>query len=114
MTIFGSFNDEPATEPFPGVFRRTFSTDKVTVTSYAFEPGASFPTHHHPQEQSTLVEEGEVTFTVRGVSQEMVAGEWSVVEPHAEHGLTAGPSGARILALIVPPRETTDEYTISP
>ena len=110
--VEGRFADLEAGEPYPGVVRRTFDSAKATVNEYAFEPGASFPIHRHPAEQITLIQEGEVEMTVEGVPRQLRAGDWSVVAGEVEHGITAGPGGARILAVVVPRRESADAYTV--
>jgi quercetin dioxygenase-like cupin family protein len=104
---------EPALEhPFPGVSRRTNHTDKATVSAYAFDPAATFPTHVHPEEQITVVLEGTVVFTVEGAEHALGPGETYVVAPNLEHGLRAGPEGARFLAVVVPRRSGSDAYEI--
>lgn len=113
MTDFGSFASLPGDEPFPGVRRHAFSTEKATVTSYVFDPGAAFPLHEHHEEQITLVEEGKVTFTVADESHDLRAGDWSVVAGQVAHGLIAGPTGARILAILVPPRSSPDAFELA-
>jgi hypothetical protein len=35
-----------------------------------------------------------------------------VVEPEVDHGVTAGPSGATVVAIIVPRRESADAFTV--
>lgn len=107
----GRFADVPADEPYPGVVRRTFDTDRATVTRYEFAPGARFPLHRHEQEQITLVEHGDVEFAVGGRQQRLAAGDWSVVASGVEHGLTAGDAGARIVAIVVPRRDPARPYT---
>jgi quercetin dioxygenase-like cupin family protein len=109
----GSFRDIPADEPYSGVVRRAFDSAGATMTRYEFEPGARFPQHHHPQEQILIVEEGVVQFTVAGVPQRLVPGDWAVVGPDVEHGLQAGETGARFLAIVVPRRAAADAYTVS-
>jgi quercetin dioxygenase-like cupin family protein len=109
----GSFADATREEAFPGVHRAAFSSLHSTVTSYVFDPGASFPMHSHPQEQILLVQEGDVTFTVAGDPLALAPGDWAVVEPEIEHGLTAGEQGARIVAVVTPKRSAPDEYAIS-
>ncbi len=109
----GSFSALPCEEPYPGVLRQGFNTREATVTRYTFSPRASFPLHRHPQEQVTLIEQGSVAITVAGERTELGAGEWSVVGPNVEHGIKAGDSGARIVAVIVPRRARSDDYTIS-
>ena len=105
----GSLDEE---EVYAGVRRRTFNSHQATVNSYAFEPGGQFPIHRHPNEQITFVEEGSVNFTVRGETATLEVGAWSVVAPNVEHGITAGPDGARILAIVVPRRDRADDYEV--
>jgi quercetin dioxygenase-like cupin family protein len=109
----GRFADIEGEEVYPGVVRRSFSSAHTTVTSYEFEPGATFPLHRHPAEQVTLVQQGEVRFTVGGVAERMAPGEWSVVAGGVEHGITAGDDGARFIAIVSPRRERSDEYEVS-
>jgi quercetin dioxygenase-like cupin family protein len=109
----GSFDELPVDEPWPGVMRRAFDSEHATVTAYDFEPGARFPIHSHPQEQITLVQRGEVEFTVGGEVKRLAPGQWSVVPPGVEHGLRAGDAGASFLAVIVPRRESPNAYTVS-
>lgn len=104
---------EPALEhPFPGVSRRTNHTEQATVSAYAFEPEARFPIHTHPEEQITVVLEGTVVFEVEGEHHELGPGETYAVAAHLEHGLQAGPDGARFLAVVVPRRSGSDAYEI--
>ena len=109
----GSFASLPSEEPFPGVRRRALSASQLTLSRYEFEPGASFPLHSHPQEQLTLVEAGSVEMTIAGSPQRLAAGEWSIVAPQVEHGITAGGDGARILAIVSPARAKPEEYRLS-
>jgi quercetin dioxygenase-like cupin family protein len=105
VTDFGSFEELGADSPYAGIARRVLTTSKATVQEYSFEADATYPLHDHPQEQITLVLDGELTFTVNGQSQELSAGAWSVVPGDVQHGITAGPAGARFLAILVPPRK---------
>ena len=91
----GSFDALPADEPFPGVRRESFTTERATVTRYTFEPGAAFPLHRHPQEQTTLILEGAVEMAIGDDRRVLRAGDWSVVRSDVEHGITAGTGGAR-------------------
>jgi len=93
-----------AEEPFPGVYRRRLDSERATVASYSFAPGARFPLHRHPEEQITIVEEGEVELRAGGTRAVLGAGDWSIAAPGLEHGLVAGPAGARILIVLVPRR----------
>src|SRR4051794_37433980 len=112
MTRLGRFAELARDEPYPGLERRTFDASGATVNEYRFEPGARFPVHTHPQEQITLVEEGEVEMTIRDDVEVLAAGDWSVVAPEVPHGIRAGDTGARILAIIVPRRSNATAYTV--
>jgi quercetin dioxygenase-like cupin family protein len=105
MTRAGRFDDLDAEEPYPGVRRRTVQGEHATVAEYTLEPGASFPLHSHPQEQVTLVLEGEVELTADGRAERLAAGAWSVVPGGVPHGVRAGADGARIVAVVVPRRD---------
>jgi quercetin dioxygenase-like cupin family protein len=109
----GRFDALDAEETFPGVRRQMFSTARATVSRYTFSPGASFPLHRHPQEQVTVIEEGAVEVTIAGERSTLGAGGFCVVGPDVEHGITAGGSGAKLIAVVVPPRGRPDEYTIA-
>jgi quercetin dioxygenase-like cupin family protein len=109
----GAFASLASDEPHPGVTRRTMSSDKATVTSYAFTPGARFPVHSHPQEQITVVQSGTVEMTIAGDVHALDAGGFTVVGPDVEHGVTAGDDGAEILAILVPRRADPDAYTVA-
>jgi quercetin dioxygenase-like cupin family protein len=110
--VYGTDAAAVADRPFPGVWRETHQTERATVTAYAFEPGASFPSHSHSEEQITVVLAGEAEFTVDGTARRLGPGETFVLAAGVEHGLTAGPAGARFLAVIVPRRERPDAYEI--
>ena len=108
----GTFAAMAAEDPYPGVRRRAFSSLNATVTTYSFEPGARFPIHSHPEEQVTLIEEGDVAFTAGDEVHELSAGAWSVVAGGLPHGIRAGDHGARIVAIVSPPRRSNDAYSV--
>jgi quercetin dioxygenase-like cupin family protein len=99
-------------EPWPGVLRRSFDGQRATVTLYDFEAGAEFPLHSHPQEQITLVEEGDLQLTVGGSVVRLRPGDWSVIPPDVPHGISAGSAGARVFAMVVPRRQSPNAYTM--
>jgi quercetin dioxygenase-like cupin family protein len=112
MEAHGNLAELPVEEPYPGLRRRTFDGERATVYEYVFEPRARFPMHRHPQEQITLIQEGDVELTVSGTTIALGAGDWSVVEPNVEHGIRAGERGARILAIVVPRRSSPAAYEV--
>jgi quercetin dioxygenase-like cupin family protein len=109
----GAFASLASDQPHPGVTRRTMSSERATVTWYAFDPGAAFPAHRHPQEQITIVQSGSVEMTIGDDVHAVGAGGFTVVAPDVQHGVIAGAAGAEILAVIVPPRANPDAYTMA-
>ena len=108
----GTFTELEGDEPYPGVRRRVLDADGCTVTEYTFEAGAEFPRHRHRQEQVTMIEHGAVTMTLGQEPHELSVGAWSVVGGGVEHGIVAGPDGARIRAVLVPRRGSADEIEV--
>jgi quercetin dioxygenase-like cupin family protein len=108
----GAFAELAAERPFGGVERRGFDSQRASVVEYSFERGASFPVHRHPEEQILVVERGSLTLFVAGAWQELRSGEWAVIEPAVEHGITAGGSGARFLTVLVPKRRSSHDYEL--
>jgi quercetin dioxygenase-like cupin family protein len=108
----GTLDELPVSEPFEGLRRRSIDATGATVNEYSYEPGARFPIHRHPEEQVTLILEGSVELTAAGETATLPAGSWSVVGGDVEHGILAGPAGARIVAIITPRREYADAYTV--
>jgi quercetin dioxygenase-like cupin family protein len=109
----GSFADLAPGTPYPGIRRRTVHSGRATITEYTIDPGATFPQHRHPQEQVTLVEGGEVRLTVGETTEVLGPGAWSVIEGGVEHGITAGPEGARIVAVLSPRRDDDADLVVT-
>ena len=51
--------------------------------------------------------------TVAGEQSTMGGGEFAVVGKGVEHGIRAGPDGARVVAIIVPPRSGEGQIQVS-
>jgi quercetin dioxygenase-like cupin family protein len=113
MGATGRFADLASEAPYPGILRRTLHSERMTLTEYTFEAGATFPLHRHAQEQVTLVEDGEVRLTAAGTTETLTAGAWSVTPGDVEHGITAGPAGARIVAILSPRRTGSGDITVT-
>ena len=104
MSSVGSFEGLAEDEPYPGVRRRVLDADGGTATRYTFAPNAAFPIHRHAQEQVTLVQSGVVTMSIDAIEHSLAAEGWSVVPGGIPHGIVAGPSGASIIAIVIPRR----------
>jgi quercetin dioxygenase-like cupin family protein len=109
IDTIGTIDALEAAEPYPGIRRRELHGEGASIYWYDFEPGAAFPLHRHHQEQITVVEQGMVTMrTGPSDAHQLGADSWTVTDRHVEHGITAGPEGARIM-IVLTPRRGTDE-----
>lgn len=75
-----------ASEVFPGVVRQALTSSASTIVRYTYHPGCTFPTHHHPEEQITVVHSGEIEFTVAGETVTLRAGQVAVIPGGVPHG----------------------------
>jgi len=85
---------------FCPVFGRNLSLNFVT-----FPPHSGFPTHVHPEEQMSIVREGEMEITVADIARVVTPGDVIVFPsdvPHSGHTLDRS---CRLIDIFSPPRE---------
>lgn len=70
-----------------------------------FEPHAIVPPHHHPHEQTGVLLEGELTFTIGDETKMLKAGDTWFVPSNATHTVQATEKGAKALDVFHPIRE---------
>ena len=75
-----------ATEPFMGVRRQTIVTSTSTIVRYTYAPGSIFPSHDHPDEQTTVVHSGAIEFDIAGERHLLGAGQVAVIPGDVPHG----------------------------
>jgi quercetin dioxygenase-like cupin family protein len=78
---------EPATEVAPGITRRYFNTDRLTMARFLIAAGAVVPVHKHEQEQISSVLRGALKFTVGGDEVVVRTGEALTIPSWVEHGV---------------------------
>jgi quercetin dioxygenase-like cupin family protein len=83
---FVLWRDKKLKELPDGVKRRVFTTGKIMVVQYLYEPGAVFPEHHHPQDQIVIVEKGEIEFQVGDRTHRLVPGSLLSIPGNVPHG----------------------------
>lgn len=81
-----SWSDVTSEEVFPGIHRQAVVTESATIVRYIYEPGCTFPTHSHPEEQVTIVHSGKIEFTVGEQVVELEAGQVAVIPGGTPHG----------------------------
>lgn len=70
----------------PGISRQVIHGEEQTVVRYRYEPGAVFPRHSHPQEQVTIVLQGEIEFDLDGELVRLGPGEIVLIPRNMPHG----------------------------
>lgn len=101
---FFAIDTLPTRELFPGFTARLVHTPLVTQSFVTCTPGAAFPEHQHPHEQTVIVLEGELELVVGGTTHRLTPGTAFAIPgnvPHAGKALVA----TRVLDVFSPPRE---------
>ncbi len=94
----------PTRELFPGFTARLVHTPLVTQSFVDCTAGAAFPEHHHPQEQTVIVLEGELELVVNGETHRLTPGMVYAIPgnvPHAGRALVT----SKVLDVFSPVRE---------
>ena len=96
----------PSEEVYPGIRRQTVQGDRSTVVRYVYQAGAVFPRHAHPEEQTTVVLSGRITFVAQGREIALVAGQSLIVPPNVPHGARVeGADAVETINVLAPRRE---------
>lgn len=85
--------------------RKVVHGDRMSVTTYDFAAGGTFPDHTHEQEQITYVVRGELTFTIDDGPVPVAAGNLIVIPPGVRHAARAE-RGATVISVVSPSRRT--------
>ena len=109
----GSIEQLVVEEAFEGVTRRRVDGDKCTLLFYTFTGGAIHGLHSHAEEQWMIVTSGSCQLHLGdSPTRTATVGDYCVIPPNIEHGITAGDSGVG-LTVVIAPRRTT-EYQVRP
>jgi quercetin dioxygenase-like cupin family protein len=96
----------PSEEVYPGITRQTVHGRRSTIVRYVYQPGAVFPTHAHPEEQTTVVLTGRITFLSDGRETTLEAGQSLLVPPDLAHGARVeGDQVVESINVLAPRRE---------
>jgi quercetin dioxygenase-like cupin family protein len=93
-------------EIFPGIRARVVHSARTSQSWVEIDPGASFPEHQHPHEQTVNVLEGELEVTAGGVTHRLTPGTALVIPPNVPHSGRAI-TACRVLDVFAP---TRDDY----
>ena len=96
----------PSEEVYPGIRRQTVQGHRSTVVRYVYLPGAVFPCHAHPEEQTTVVLTGRITFFAAGREIALAAGQSLLVAPNVPHSARAeGDEAVESINVLAPRRD---------
>lgn len=87
-----------------GLFFRPVFAENVSLNFVTFPPGSGFPTHVHPEEQVSIVREGEMEFTVGDVTRMVGPGDVIVMPPNVPHSGRTVDKGCRLIDVFAPAR----------
>ncbi len=79
--------------------------ERIMLAYTTFEPNSSGPTHHHPEEQTGMVLEGEIEFTIGNDSRLCRKGDAFAIPGNVEHSVTNGAQLTIVVQAFSPPRE---------
>jgi quercetin dioxygenase-like cupin family protein len=102
----GRLDELPAEAVLEGVTRRRLDGTKLTLMHYSFAPDATHGLHSHVEEQVMMVVHGSVDVHLLDSTRTVATGEYCLIPPRIEHGVTAGKDGAELLVVVAPRRTT--------
>lgn len=87
-----------------GLFFRPVFAENVSLNFVTFPANSGFPSHIHPEEQVSIVREGEMEFTLGDTTRLVRPGDVIVIPPNVSHaGRTRG-EGCRLIDVFAPAR----------
>jgi len=87
-----------------GLFFRPVFAQNVSLNFVTFPPNSGFPSHAHPEEQISIVREGEMDITFGEITQRVKPGDVIVFPPDVAHAGKTFESACRLIGIFSPPR----------
>ena len=87
-----------------GLFFRPIFAENVSLNFVTFPPASGFPTHVHPEEQISIVREGEMEFTVGDETQLVKPGDVIHMPPNVPHSGRTFDAACRLIDIFAPAR----------
>lgn len=97
-------DEYPSYEIAEGLFFRPVFAENLSLNFVTFPPNSGFPAHDHPEEQISIVREGEMEFTIGDMTQLVGPGDVIVFPPNVVHEGRTFDSPCRIIDIFSPPR----------
>ena len=72
-------------EPFKGYRGKIINSKNMTVAYWDIKAGSPFPEHSHPNEQVTVMIEGELELTINKETKILKPNDMAIIPPNAVH-----------------------------
>lgn len=96
-------------EAAEGVVLHPLFGKQLMLSYVTFAPNSVAPVHQHPQEQMTVVLQGQVEFEVGHEKKLIGPGDAVTIPSNVPHGAVAGSTGCICIDAFSPPREAFKE-----
>jgi len=106
-------DDYPAYEIAEGLFFRPVYARNISLNFVTFPPESGFPSHIHPEEQVSIVREGEMEITMAGVTKMVRPGDVIIFPPSVPHAGRTFSRACRLIDIFSPPRTGIKEVIAS-
>lgn len=100
-----NIDDYPRFEIAEGVVFCPIFGENLSLNFVVFPPHSGFPTHAHPEEQISIVREGEMEITVGDVTRTVVPGDVIIFPSNVPHSGRTEEVTCRLIDCFSPPRE---------
>lgn len=87
-----------------GLFFRPFYAENISLNFVTFPPDSGFPSHVHPEEQVSIVREGEMEITIGGEEFSVKAGDVIHFPSGIPHSGRTTTQPCRLIDIFSPPR----------
>jgi quercetin dioxygenase-like cupin family protein len=94
----------PSYEIAEGLFFRPVFATNMSFNFVTFPPHSGFPSHVHPEEQVSIVREGEMEITIGDHIQWVRPGDVIIFPPNVPHAGRTGDEPCRLIDTFSPPR----------
>jgi quercetin dioxygenase-like cupin family protein len=105
MSYFGHLSELERLRIWDGLVGRAVVGAEASLVAIEIEPDMDVPEHHHPNEQTGILIQGSLTFTIGGEARELRPGATWVIPANVPHSVHSGPEGAALIELFAPPRD---------
>jgi len=102
-------DDYPKYEIADGLVFCPVFAGNVSLNFVTFPAGSGFPSHVHPEEQISIIQEGEMEFTIGEATRMVRPGDVIILPPHVPHSGRTFDGACRVLDIYSPPRHGTKD-----